>query len=151
MISIDKFRNLVANAPLITIDFMIKNALGNILLGKRVNKPAKGYYFTAGGRIFKNETIEEAIKRISLKELNFKLALKDLQFIGIFEQFFEDSIFERVSLRSIDMVYEYQCDREFNLPTIEHNEYRFFSMDEIQHEDAVHPCVKEFFCEETCR
>ena len=62
MLELDKFKTLVDIAPLVSIDFIIKNSEDKILLGKRVNKPAKDYFFTLGGRLFKNETINEAKK-----------------------------------------------------------------------------------------
>ena len=39
----------------------------------RNNEPAKGYYFNPGGRIYKNETIKSACKRITFKELGIEL------------------------------------------------------------------------------
>ncbi len=73
MISIDKFKIIVDNTPLVSIDFIIENSEGNYLLGKRVNEPACGYWFMLGGRIFKNEKIEDAIKRLSKRNLTKKL------------------------------------------------------------------------------
>ncbi|MEG1251614.1 MAG: NUDIX domain-containing protein, partial [Citrobacter sp.] len=60
---LDIFQTIVQNTPLISIDFIVKNERDEVLLGKRVNKPAKGYWFVPGGRIFKNETIFQAFKR----------------------------------------------------------------------------------------
>lgn len=62
MLELDKFKTLVDIAPLVSIDFIIKNSEDKILLVKRVNKPACDYFFTLGGRVFKNETINEAKK-----------------------------------------------------------------------------------------
>ena len=66
------FKCIVQFAPLISIDFLIEKD-GKYLLGKRINKPAKDYYFTVGGRIFKNESIENAKKRILKEEIGFEL------------------------------------------------------------------------------
>jgi colanic acid biosynthesis protein WcaH len=65
----DIFKCIVEFAPLISIDFLIKKD-NKFLLGRRINSPAKGYYFTIGGRIFKNETIQNAKHRILKEELN---------------------------------------------------------------------------------
>ena len=54
------FKTVVDSSPLISIDILIKKG-NKILLGRRVNKPAQGYFFSIGGRINKNETIENAI------------------------------------------------------------------------------------------
>ena len=53
------FKTLVNSAPLISIDILLKHN-DKILLGRRINRPAKNYFFSPGGRIYKNETIEIA-------------------------------------------------------------------------------------------
>jgi colanic acid biosynthesis protein WcaH len=42
------FKTIIENTPLVSVDLIIKNE-NKILLGKRVNKPAQGYWFTLGG------------------------------------------------------------------------------------------------------
>jgi len=61
------FKIVVNSAPLISIDILIKKG-NKILLGKRVNKPAQGYFFLIGGRINKNEFIDNAMARVALNE-----------------------------------------------------------------------------------
>ena len=51
----DTFSTVIQNTPLISIDLIVENKKGQILLGKRVNEPALGYWFVPGGRIFKDE------------------------------------------------------------------------------------------------
>ena len=48
---------VINSVPLISIDILLKKN-DKILLGKRVNKPAQNYYFSIGGRVFKNETLD---------------------------------------------------------------------------------------------
>lgn len=133
------------NAPLITIDFICKDKDNNILLGKRVNKPAQGYYFTPGGRVFKNETIDNAIKRLSLKELGCEIEKEALIFNGIYEHIFNDSIFEDVSTHCINMAFDCNLDELKSLPKKEHEEYKYFSIDDIMSNNEVHKYVKDFF------
>ena len=68
------FQTVVDSAPLVSIDILIKKD-NKILLGKRINKPAQGYFFSTGGRINKNETIDNAMARVALNELNIELNL----------------------------------------------------------------------------
>ena len=58
------FKTVVDSAPLVSIDILLKKD-NKVLLGRRVNKPAQGYFFSIGGRIDKNETIENAMKIIA--------------------------------------------------------------------------------------
>ena len=62
------FKTVVDSAPLVSIDILLKKD-NKILLGKRINKPAQGYFFSTGGRVNKNETIDNAMERVALSEL----------------------------------------------------------------------------------
>ena len=94
-LELNKFKEIVQNAPLIAIDiFIIKNR--KLLLGKRKNAPGKNLFFVPGGRIMKNETINQAFKRILNKETNFILKNKSIDsfFIGLDEHFYEDNFLD---------------------------------------------------------
>jgi colanic acid biosynthesis protein WcaH len=73
------FHTLVRLAPLISIDFIIRNPRWEILLGLRNNAPAKGSYFVPGGIILKNERLADAFKRILKRETNFDATKADFQ------------------------------------------------------------------------
>ena len=49
------FKSVIENAPLVSIDLVVKNSLGQYLFGYRTNRPAKGFWFVPGGRIHKGE------------------------------------------------------------------------------------------------
>ena len=148
MLDKEIFKCVVENTPLISIDFLI-NKNNKYLLGKRKNPPAKDFYFTVGGRIFKNETIQEAMDRILKEELN--LSYEDLKenvkFIGIFEHFYEESIFgDDISTHYVNL--GYQLDLKFdirNIPKDQHSEYKWFTKKEILDSDDVHKYVKRYF------
>ena len=69
LLSPDDFHSVVRLAPLVSIDFIIRNARGEVLLGLRNNEPAKGFYCVPGGIILKQERLHEAFARI-LKRAN---------------------------------------------------------------------------------
>jgi colanic acid biosynthesis protein WcaH len=146
MIPLKDFKTIVANTPLVSIDFIIENSEGKYLLGKRINAPAKDYWFTLGGRILKNESIEDAIKRLSKKEFN-KVVTKDtLQFFGIFEHFYDDSFMdETISTHYVVLAYKMRIEEHLGLPTDEHSKYRWFTVEELLQSNEVHRYVKEYF------
>ena len=78
MIDDKQFLKIIESTPLVSIDLIIENQRGDILLGKRTNRPAQNYWFVPGGRIRKNETIAEAIARISSTELGIDLSINDV-------------------------------------------------------------------------
>lgn len=146
MLEIEDFRNLIKNAPLISIDFIIENNEEKILLGKRINKPAKDYWFTPGGRILKNESIDNAIKRLLKKEINLEITKEKIIFYGVYEHFYEDSfVHDKISTHYVVLVYEIKLNGKLKLPLVEHNEYNFFSKKELNNNKFVHENVKEYF------
>ena len=137
------FKTIVDSAPLISIDVLAKRN-NKVLLGKRVNKPAQDYYFSIGGRIRKNETIDNAMTRIAQNELNIELQSKP-KFIGVFEHFYNDSIYEDVSTHYVNLAYEYEVEEVPNLPTEQHDEYKWFTIDELLQSEQVHKYTKDYF------
>ena len=137
------FKTVVDSAPLISIDILIKKG-NKILLGKRINKPAQGYFFSTGGRINKNESIDNAMARVALNELNIELESIP-KFIGVFEHFYDDSIYENVSTHYVDIAYEYEVKEIPDLPTEQHSEYKWFTIDELLESKQVHKYTKDYF------
>ena len=139
----DLFRTIVDNTALVSVDLIVKHK-GKVLLGKRVNKPAQGYWFTLGGRVLKNETIQSAIQRIGKLELGIIIA-NDPKFIGVFEHLYDDSIFDAVSTHYVNLAYEIEVSGLEDLPEDQHNDYRWFNLEELIQSDEVHKYVKDYF------
>lgn len=141
------FKTIIQNTPLVSVDLIVKNNDDMVLLGKRINKPAEGYWFTLGGRVLKNEKIEDAIRRISKIELNIELH-SSASFIGIFEHIYDDGIFNDTSTHYINIAYEIKLDRMNSLPKDQHDEYKWFTIKELLISKDVHPFVKDYFTKE---
>ena len=137
------FKTVVDSTPLVSIDILLKKD-NKVLLGRRVNKPAQGYFFSIGGRINKNETIDNAMARVALNELNIYLKSTP-EFIGVFEHFYDDSMYENVSTHYVNLAYEYEVEEIPNLPTEQHSEYQWFSIDELLESKQVHKYKKDYF------
>lgn len=86
------FKTIVEHTPLISIDLIIRNDKGEVLLGQRLNRPAKNYWFVPGGRIFKDESFEIAFKRITFEELGYQITLDQANFLGVYEHFYNDNV-----------------------------------------------------------
>jgi len=140
------FQTIIENTPLVSVDLIVKHE-EKILLGKRVNKPAQGYWFTLGGRVLKNENIQNAIKRIGKQELGIILD-SNPKFIGVFEHLYDESIFDTVSTHYVNLAYEIEVSGLEDMPKDQHNEYRWFSLEELIQSDEVHPYVKDYFTEQ---
>lgn len=111
-LSKDEFKFLVSKSPLISIDISIVKD-SHILLGERKNSPAKNYFFVPGGRIRKNERIDEAINRILIEELGYKFKekiSKKKEFIGYYEHFYEDNFEENLNFNTHYIVLAFLID-----------------------------------------
>jgi colanic acid biosynthesis protein WcaH len=143
MLDDQTFKTVINSTPLISIDLLVKKD-NKILLGKRMNKPAQGYFFSTGGRVYKNETIKSAMMRIAKTELNIELKLIP-KFIGVFEHFYDDSVYQNVSTHYVNLAYEIEIEEASNLPTEQHNEYQWLTIDELLKNNQVHKYVKNYF------
>ena len=137
------FKTILNSAPLISIDILVKKN-GKVLLGKRSNKPAQGYFFSTGGRIYKNETIYNAMSRIAFNELNIELKSTP-KFIGVYEHFYDDSIYENISTHYVNIAYEYEIEEIPDLPNEQHSEYKWFTVSELLENKLVHKYTKDYF------
>lgn len=142
----DLFKTVIEHTPLVSVDLIVKHK-GRILLGKRVNKPAQGYYFTLGGRVLKNENIKDAIKRIGKVELGITID-NSTKFIGVFEHLYVDGIFDAVSTHYVNLGYEVEVSGLENLPKDQHDDYRWFDLEELMQSNEVHSYVKDYFTTE---
>jgi len=89
------FATVVRSAPLVSIDLVVVRNHSQVLLGQRNNRPAQGYWFVPGGRIYKNETMQQAMQRIAESEIGItpdliQNSLKP-QWLGAYEHFYADS------------------------------------------------------------
>ncbi len=143
----ETFAHIVEHTPLIAIDLIIKDSKGRVLLGRRVNAPAKDYWFVPGGRIYKNETISEAFSRIFFTETGSKLLIDNAKFIGVYEHFYEDSFYdENISTHYVVLGYEINYDFSINiLPETQHNTYKIVPVKTLLQDAEVHSNVKLYF------
>ncbi len=143
----ETFAHIVEHTPLIAIDLIIKDSKGRVLLGRRVNAPAKDYWFVPGGRIYKNETIPEAFSRIFFTETGSKLLIDNAKFLGVYEHFYEDSFYdENISTHYVVLGYEINYDFSINiLPETQHNTYKIVPVKTLLQDAEVHSNVKLYF------
>jgi len=139
----EAFKGVITNTPLVSVDLIVKRD-GKVLLGRRVNRPAKGFWFTLGGRVLKNEMINSAIRRIAKTELGAE-PVSEPRFIGVFEHLYDDGIFDHVSTHYLNLGYEVEIPELQKLPNDQHDDYRWFGLEELMQSDEVHDYVKDYF------
>jgi len=95
---VSQFAAAVAALPLVSLDWVITNPDGQLLLGQRLNAPARGWWFTPGGRIRKNEPLDDALRRVATDELVMAPSLAAqlpgrARLMGAWDHFYPDSAF----------------------------------------------------------
>jgi colanic acid biosynthesis protein WcaH len=88
-----EFVAVVRNTPLVSIDLIISDPSGAILMGWRNNEPAKETWFVPGGRIRKNERIAEAFERIIAAETGLQIPFREAQFGRAYEHLYQENCF----------------------------------------------------------
>lgn len=142
------FSNIIENTPLVSIDFIVEDREGRVLVGKRINRPAKGFWFVPGGRIRKNETIEDAFKRLTLTELGEEVSLQKATLIGVYTHKYMDSIFgDTISTHYVALGYRFKIDRsKLELPIDEqHDMYQWMTISKLMTNNDVHENTKRYF------
>ena len=151
IVSEEDFTTSISQLPLVSIDLLVRNSEGSILLGKRENRPAMGHWFVPGGRIRRMEGFDSAFQRITHGELGRSFVLGDTKFNGVFQHMYDDSAFsEDIGSHYVSIAMELEIiNLELeNLPQIQHKEYRWFGLQDMMNDAKVHDRTKEFFLSE---
>jgi len=144
----ETFKSIIQHTPLISIDLIVRNEEGEVLLGKRINAPAKGYWFVPGGRVRKNETLDDAFVRLVKEELGIESGITraDAKFLGVFEHFYDNCVFGNyISTHYIVLGYQILLRNIEDLISDQHDEFKFFKIKEILKSDYVNIYTKEYF------
>jgi len=145
------FKTVVSSTPLVAIDLVLMNASGEVLLGLRVNRPAYGFWFVPGGRIRKNETLDEAFRRITRDELGRSFERSNARLLGVFEHFHQDSVFANVGAGPDThyVVLSYRLtladDDTLQPPPGQHQHYRWWPLAELRFSTRVHENTRAYF------
>ncbi|MEA1989596.1 MAG: GDP-mannose mannosyl hydrolase [Pseudomonadota bacterium] len=148
-LQLKNFKQVVQNAPLFAIDLVVINDKSQILVGERLNAPAKGSWFVPGGRVYKNESLEKAFKRISKAELGAQIERHQAWLLGLYDHFYDDSfISSDISTHYINATHVLKLSSEqLNLPQEQHSHYQWISIDLLNVNNDVHKYSKIFFPE----
>ena len=145
----EDFTDIIEKTPLVSVDLIVENNQGQILLGMRTNEPAKDCWFVPGGRILKDELITEAVKRVAKEELAIEVPMDDTEFVGVFEHLYETNfaLKEGFGTHYVVLAHKIKIDESSipNLPQDQHSQYKWFDKTEIVNDPKVHPNTKEYF------
>ena len=147
------FANIVKYTPLVAIDLVIYKRR-EILIGKRLNSPAKDFFFVPGGRIYKNELRKRAFLRILMHELGMKIRNdhdKFIKEIGFYEHFYDDNFLGNKEFGTHYLVIVYLIPHQSLISTKsenkyeQHSEFIWLDIDKIDESNLpIHIYTKEY-------
>ena len=139
---------IIEATPLVSIDLVIKNPSNKVLLGKRNNRPAMGYWFVPGGRIFKNEKINQALKRISEVELGQDISTKAPSLLGAYDHIYEDNFLnvKGINTHYVVLAFVIALQQEIEVKSDEqHTELKWWEVEKLLQDQTVHQNTKVYF------
>ena len=83
------WKTCVNSMPIFGIDMIIFSKKSGVLMGRRVNNPAKDKLFVPGGRVYKNERMIDAYNRILLSETGLTFPFVKTTSLGLHEHFYD--------------------------------------------------------------
>ncbi|EMN6211648.1 GDP-mannose mannosyl hydrolase [Vibrio vulnificus] len=147
-LSKQRFSQVIESTPLVSIDLVIEDETGQVLLGERLNRPAQGFWFVPGGRILKNEKLEDAFARLTQEELGQEFELSQAKLLGPYTHLYDDNVFgNEFTTHYVAIAYKLVVIRsELNLPMdVQHSRYRWYDKNELLTSDKVHIHTKWYF------
>ena len=144
----DDFMHVLKNTVLVSLDLLVTNARGEVLVGERTNPPAAGYLFAPGGRIIKGETIEQALERISITEIGVRFDRTQALLLGIYDHIYEDNVFNQPNFGTQYVVIACHIEVPISLTFKEdsqHRHLRMMSVSELLENPKTHPYLRNYF------
>ncbi len=142
------FLKIVELTPLVSIDLIVFNDTGEVLLGYRRNRPARDSWFVPGGKILKDERLPAAFQRISLTELGLELDPALAKFRGVYEHLYGDNFagVEGISTHYIVLAHEFHLPAGIQINgDDQHAELRWWKVADLLAGPDVHENTKAYF------
>jgi len=142
----DRFLQVIDATPLVSIDLLVFNERNEVLLGRRTNKPAQGFWFVPGGRILKNERVEEALQRISSHELGVSPSTSEL--VGVYDHIYPDNFAGAAGINThyVVLAFKFSLPAGVRLaPDPQHSDLKWWKPSEILASEEVHENTRAYF------
>lgn len=147
LIEPEVYKTILDNVPVPCVDLLIvKNK--KVFLIKRKNKPCQGFYWVQGGRMFKNEEMENCGIRKTASELNIpENKIRITKYIGTFSTEFSDSE-QGTASHTINITFQAEID---DIPISfddDHSDGKWFDIngdlpEDLKNNYIHHPYISE--------
>jgi colanic acid biosynthesis protein WcaH len=137
------YKESIKSLPICSVDVLFFNKEKNrILLFKRSNNPAKGWYYSPGGRLWKNKDFAEMAKIQMKKELEINIDKKKLFGGLVMTEKFRNSVFSGIGTHNVNIFFGYilkEKEKEDIILDSQHEKFQWMKLDDKR----IHPYVRE--------
>lgn len=140
-----EFLEVVRLAPLISIDMIVSDPAGRVLLVRRIHRPARGKWVVPGGRILKAEPLDTAFTRLAAGELGMDDVMRDATRLrGVFEHLYDDNFAGAAGIQThyVVLAYEIMLD---DAKRVQRDDYCWMDTDKLIAHPDVHANTKAYF------
>ncbi|MDA7768606.1 NUDIX domain-containing protein [Porticoccaceae bacterium] len=146
MLDSTTFRTVVENTPLVSIDICLVYD-NKMLLGKRTNEPLKGQWFTPGGRVLKNESWQDCLRRVAHLELGWNVDhTGGFNLMGVWDHFYQNSAFDAgISTHYVNLPhYCFLKEKPILTADEQHDNLSWFDLEEINNNENFHEYMHSY-------
>lgn len=159
ILGIQDYLDVVKKTQVVSVDLIIQDSKGRILVGKRKNSPAKGTYFVLGGRVFNQENLTQGFKRILKAETGISdLSKVRWSFNCVTDHIYPDNFADALDQNNepipmhfvcigINVFLEQGIELDLNTLKIQHEDSLWLSPKELLLHKNVHDYTKRYFME----
>lgn len=141
------YKTIMEHSVINTIDVIFINKDNHILLWLRNNEPLQWVYYIPGGRRHKNELIIDSAKRKMKEELWLDVDTERLIFLWVYDDIFENSMFEGVGSHYISITYVYRLtekeETNIGITDSQHSSIQFFNPEDPNLHEMVKIRVRD--------
>lgn len=136
----ETFRSVLDATPLVSLNLVVENHVGQFLLALPENRPARGFWFVPEGRIRKEEWLAKTFYRLLDDEIGCTAGRIDCDMLGLYEHFYDDSVFgDKPSAHYVVIAWHIHVNSsELDLPAGQHAWFRWWNRQDILENDDVH-------------
>ena len=147
-LSAGDFLTVVRLAPLVSLDLVVISPRGEVLVGLRTNRPAEGSWFVPGGRIQKDERLDDAFRRLTGEELGRPMGLAEATPLGVYEHLYADNFAGEPGVTTHYVVIAHRVALDLDLaalPGAQHARWKWIAPDALRDDPTVHPNTRAYF------
>ena len=114
--------------------------------------PARTKSSAPGGRVRKDETLEQAFLRLTEAELGQAFTLQEGEFYGVWQHFYDDNFSGTdFSTHYVVLGFRLRVDADaLQLPEAQHSAYRWLTPEQLLARDDVHDNSRAYFLAKKC-